>query len=78
MPLYYSLPTGKVTSSVKRYIHCWRRLSQLFLKNLPNVRIVGCDPGILFGRVKGCSFNLDTDICLKLYKGLTGKEYSDV
>ena len=58
------------TKSVDRYIDAWRKLAAP-IAAATSRQAVGYEPGIAFTN----RLHLDTDVCLLLYKALTGKPF---
>lgn len=63
----YRLPDGKVTDDANEYFTAWRKLYE-FMENFlgDGWKVIGYDPGILFGKDLGRGLDLPAWFCLKI------------
>lgn len=66
------LPTGKLTTSIKRYVRAYRKLSKVMAGIWPEDAQfqIGYEPGVQMGRI-----SLSDRQSIQLYEAVTGKKY---
>lgn len=57
------LPDGTTTTKPRRYAQAWRALATP-IEQATGARLYGFDPGLLFVRTNGSTFNVPTDVAL--------------
>lgn len=68
---FFSLPNGKRTTSVDRYVRAYRKLAKPMIKTWPHYEALSYDPGVQFGPI--AFGNKDS---IALYEALTKKKYT--
>jgi hypothetical protein len=64
-----NLPEGMETTDVRKYVASWRDLANT-ISHVIERRVVGYEPGVGFE-----GHHMPIDICLRLYKAFTGREF---
>jgi len=73
----YRLPNNKYTTSAGRYCRAYHKLAKPIAK-ATDTRLAAFDKGIQmhYTDTGGFAFSLPSDTAIKLYKALTGKDYT--
>ena len=70
------LPTGKTTTSPKKYTDAWRKLAAPFERIL-DAHLFLFDPGITLSTDSGREIDFDLWVTLKLYRAIMGKDFTE-
>lgn len=76
---HYRLPDGHATTNVELYARAWKKLAAPIERAL-DVVLTGFDPSMAFrafgGKGLQSSIQLELWVALRLYKALTGEDYT--
>ena len=72
----FMLPTGKTTTSSKKYIDAWHKLAGPFCGIL-NAQLCAYDPGISLVTNGGKVVDFDLWVTLRLYKAIVGEDFTE-